>query len=99
MNPEPSARILRNALVEHYRCANCWGMLVERCGHDGWRIECANAGQDHFGFVTASFVAYRRAVSHLEAAEVGTVYAAVLGLKRPDMAAASRALYGSDDAL
>lgn len=98
MKPDPSTQTLRNTLVNHYRCAACWGLLVERYREgQGWVVECANAGPEHAGFVTASFVAYRRAASHLEAAEVGSVYASVLGLKRHDLSAASQSLYGSDD--
>ncbi len=99
-NSEQFKRLRDGNLVEYYRCANCWGLLVERYVEgQGWGVECAGAGQEHAGFVTASFVNYRRAVSILEAAEVGAVYASVLGLRRHNKEDASRALYGSDEVI
>jgi hypothetical protein len=97
---EQLQRLRHGNLVEHYRCASCWGLLVERyIEGQGWIVECASAGQEHAGFVTASFVNHRRAVSHLEAAEVSGIYAAALGLQRCSIADASQSLYGSDETL
>ena len=88
--------LMRSTLVNRYRCASCWGVLVERYREGrGWVVECA-ADPGHAGFVTQTFVESRRRLNILEAAEVGSRYAKILGLARPDLKAASRALYGDE---
>ena len=88
--------MMRSTLVNRYRCASCWGVLVERYREgSGWVVECA-ADPGHAGFVTQTFVESRRRLNILEAAEVGSRYAKILGLARPDLKAASRALYGDE---
>lgn len=88
-----------DVLTRDYRCARCWGALVlkyfeEQKEH--WQVVCAK-DSTHGGYVTAHFVNSRRLLDALEAAEVGSAFAKILNLQRPDLKAASRALYGSDD--
>lgn len=82
-------------LTRDYRCARCWGALVEKFVNDKWVIVCARDGS-HEGFVTQTFVDGRRKANRLEAAEVGIRYAQLLHLERPDLKAARRALYGEE---
>jgi hypothetical protein len=82
-------------IIRRYLCARCWGALVERFIEGHWVVVCAS-DQAHEGRVTQTFVENRRVLDRLEAAEVGSRYASMLGLKRPDLKAASRALYGDE---
>ena len=85
-------------LTRDYRCARCWGALVLKYFDGKWQVVCA-ADSTHLGYVTANWVDYRRTMDNLEAAEVGSRYAKLLELPRPDLKAASRALYGDDKGL
>ena len=82
-------------LTRDYRCARCWGALVLKHLEGEWRVVCA-ADWTHPGYVTAAWVDHRRKLDNLEASEVGSRFAEILSLKRPDLKAASRALYGDD---
>ena len=86
-------------LTRDYRCAACWGALVLKYfegEREPWRVVCAKDAS-HAGFVTAHFVNMRRLLNTLEAAEVGSAFAAILHLPRPDLKAARRALYGEEE--
>jgi len=89
----------RDFLAKNYLCAQCWGILVERWRDGQWIAECSQAGPEHYGFVTASFVNYRRMAAHLEYAEVRSRYAEMFGLPRANLAMASAVLYGTDEGL
>jgi hypothetical protein len=82
-------------LARRYLCARCWGAIVEKFINGKWVVVCA-ADESHAGFVTRNFVESRRTMNRLEAAEVGSQYAEILHLQRPDLKAASRALYGNE---
>ena len=94
-----TSRRFQDMLLKHYLCAGCWGLLTMRF-HDGtgWTIECA-ADPSHAGFVTSFHVAYRRMASDLEAAEVKSFYADILGIQRANASAGSLALYGDGEGL
>ena len=83
-------------LIREYKCAVCWGQLVEKYIDGKWLVICAK-DPAHENYVTQTFVEYRKTVNRLEAAEVGSQYAELLQLKRPDLKAASQALYGDDN--
>ena len=82
-------------LTRNYLCARCWGAIVEKFVGGKWVVVCA-ADETHEGFVTQNFVAMRRTMNRLEAAEVGSQYAEILHLQRPNLKAASQALYGDE---
>jgi hypothetical protein len=82
-------------LTRHYFCARCWGAIVEKNINGEWVAVCA-ADETHAGFVTQNFVNRRRIMNRLEAAEVGSQYAKILRLARPNLKAASQALYGDE---
>ena len=82
-------------LTRHYFCARCWGAIVEKHINGEWVVVCA-ADATHEGFVTQNFVARRRTMNRLEAAEVGSQFAKILHLPRPDPKAASKTLYGDE---
>lgn len=83
-------------LTRDYRCARCWGAIVELFIGGKFVVVCA-ADHEHEGYVTSTFVERRKKMNALEAAEVGSFYAEMLGLERP--ANATTALYGDDDKL
>ena len=85
-----------DTIVRDYRCALCWGALVEKYITDKFVVVCA-ADETHEGHVTVSWVEHRRNTDKLEAAEVGSRYAELLQLKRLDLKAASQALYGDEN--
>ena len=85
-------------LTRDYRCQQCWGALVQKHIDGKWVVVCA-ADASHTNYVTANFVNSRRTMNRLEAAEVGSQYAQVLHLPRPDLKAARQALYGDDEPL
>ena len=82
-------------IVRRYKCARCWGPLVEKHIGGEWVVVCAS-DPSHEGHVTESFVERRRMMNRLEAAEVGSQYAELLELPRPALKAASQALYGEE---
>ena len=82
-------------LIRHYFCARCWGVLVEKFISGKFTVVCA-ADETHGGYVTQNFVNTRRTMNRLEAAEVGSQYAEILHLQRPNLKAASQALYGDE---
>lgn len=84
-----------DTIIRNYRCARCWGALVEKYLDGMFVVVCA-ADPAHEGKVTQGFVEHRRAINNLEAAEVGSIYAELLELPRRDLKAASQALYGDD---
>lgn len=84
-----------DTIIRNYRCARCWGALVEKYLDDAFVVACA-ADHTHEGMVTQTFVEHRRAINNLEAAEVGSAYAELLELPRRDLKAASQALYGDE---
>lgn len=61
--------MLNTAFVKRYRCATCWGALVEKVVEGAWCVVCPKACQPG-GFVTAEHVETRRAAAGLEYAEV-----------------------------
>lgn len=61
--------ILNPAFIRRYRCAQCWGGLVEKYLSGEWRVVCPKACQPG-GFVTAATVYKNRARSSEEHAEV-----------------------------
>lgn len=83
-------------ITRDYRCARCWGGLVEKFIGGKFVVVCA-ADAEHEGIVTDTWVEYRRTLDRLESAEVGSQYAGMLGLSRPNLKAASQALYGDDE--
>lgn len=82
-------------LTSDYRCAVCWGALVLKYIGGAWKVVCAK-DTAHENYVTATWVDHRRKLNGLEAAEVGSMYAKLLQLPRPDLKAARRALYGDE---
>jgi len=82
-------------VCRRYRCARCWGALVEKFVDGEFVVVCASDAT-HEGIVTQTFVESRRTLDRLEASEVGSRYAVILGLPKTDLKADSRALYGSE---
>lgn len=85
-------------LTRDYRCSRCWSALVLKHIDDQWQVVCAH-DPTHRNYVTAHFVNTRRTLDMLEAAEVGSRYAVLLNLVRPNLNAASQALYGDDEGI
>jgi hypothetical protein len=104
--------MLNTALVRDYRCAQCWGVLVELWKDEryvpriagsgepsgGYVVECPRHCQPG-GFVTAAFAERRQAESAAELAKVAANYPALD--PRPQPSAEARqaqaaALFGEE---
>ena len=85
---------LRNArLVREYRCAQCWGALVEKFVEGAYTVVCPKACTPG-GYVTQSFVEQRKAEGAAERAEVAKNYPQFDDAPKVDRRAAREALYG-----
>lgn len=93
-----SDNLAHQRLIENYCCAQCWGVLVEKCIEGKWIIVCPRACQPG-GFVTQAWVAKYKAENHLEAAEVSRNYPqfADKPLSVDERQRMKRALYGEGE--
>lgn len=72
-------------LIFEYRCATCWGALIERDG----AVVCARYGNEHVGFHRLSGIEWQRSHSDYDRQEVIRLYqdlppySYMLGLAKP----------------
>ena len=66
-------KLSADTLIREYRCAQCYGPLVEACDAGEWRVVCPKRCEPG-GFVTAAFVTRRLAESAAELEEVARNY-------------------------
>ena len=90
------ATMTNETIIRRYRCARCWGALVERFIEGRWIVVCA-ADPAHAGHVTQASVTAQETLDRLRGSEVMGFYSRMFGIQRPDREAGSKALYGDDE--
>ena len=87
--------VFNTTLVRSYRCARCWGRLIEKYANGLYSVQCAkNCGGECF--LTEHYVMERKRVSAAEAAEVEANYPQLAGerMSPDELKKARRSLFG-----